>query len=102
RHTRFDCDWSSDVCSSDLTYNLKVRDWRARLSAWFFVRWPLPVPWVDDDRQNHRSLAACLACSVCFTCDLPAALGVCSGAILSTGAGAAGTAAIVRPTEYWR
>src|SRR2546430_6418219 len=23
RHTRFDCDWSSDVCSSDLV----VRDW---------------------------------------------------------------------------
>src|SRR2546427_9254478 len=22
RHTRFDCDWSSDVCSSDLTYCL--------------------------------------------------------------------------------
>src|SRR2546430_5811168 len=22
RHTRFDCDWSSDVCSSDLTYSL--------------------------------------------------------------------------------
>src|SRR5256886_13252239 len=21
RHTRFDCDWSSDVCSSDLGYN---------------------------------------------------------------------------------
>src|SRR2546430_9007606 len=21
RHTRFDCDWSSDVCSSDLFYN---------------------------------------------------------------------------------
>src|SRR2546430_876337 len=21
RHTRFDCDWSSDVCSSDLTYD---------------------------------------------------------------------------------
>src|SRR2546430_10873665 len=21
RHTRFDCDWSSDVCSSDLTQN---------------------------------------------------------------------------------
>src|SRR2546430_3476996 len=21
RHTRFDCDWSSDVCSSDLTEN---------------------------------------------------------------------------------
>src|SRR2546430_17605525 len=24
RHTRFDCDWSSDVCSSDLS--LKLRD----------------------------------------------------------------------------
>src|SRR2546430_9997700 len=24
RHTRFDCDWSSDVCSSDLTPNHKV------------------------------------------------------------------------------
>src|SRR5256886_7437885 len=21
RHTRFDCDWSSDVCSSDLSYH---------------------------------------------------------------------------------
>src|SRR2546430_13511706 len=21
RHTRFDCDWSSDVCSSDLVFN---------------------------------------------------------------------------------
>src|SRR5256886_16072588 len=28
RHTRFDCDWSSDVCSSDLTYwrQLRTRD----------------------------------------------------------------------------
>src|SRR2546430_2958473 len=30
RHTRFDCDWSSDVCSSDL-------------------RWPCP----DDDRYGE-------------------------------------------------
>src|SRR5688572_32554450 len=30
RHTRFDCDWSSDVCSSDLTENLlRVRLWIA-------------------------------------------------------------------------
>src|SRR5688572_32735509 len=30
RHTRFDCDWSSDVCSSDLIHNDKifVKDWR--------------------------------------------------------------------------
>src|SRR5688572_31415404 len=26
RHTRFDCDWSSDVCSSDLFSNLLVID----------------------------------------------------------------------------
>src|SRR2546427_3722000 len=24
RHTRFDCDWSSDVCSSDLDYKLRA------------------------------------------------------------------------------
>src|SRR2546430_3511097 len=33
RHTRFDCDWSSDVCSSDLTlvkfYGLPSSDLRA-------------------------------------------------------------------------
>src|SRR2546430_14280063 len=34
RHTRFDCDWSSDVCSSDLSlqemfhkYNLQAKTW---------------------------------------------------------------------------
>src|SRR3989475_6386345 len=26
RHTRFDCDWSSDVCSSDLAPNLNEGD----------------------------------------------------------------------------
>src|SRR2546430_10802350 len=26
RHTRFDCDWSSDVCSSDLTLSSIKRD----------------------------------------------------------------------------
>src|SRR2546430_3904293 len=25
RHTRFDCDWSSDVCSSDLSYDIPSR-----------------------------------------------------------------------------
>src|SRR5205085_9087774 len=25
RHTRFDCDWSSDVCSSDLNRQLSIR-----------------------------------------------------------------------------
>src|SRR3989475_7542374 len=32
RHTRFDCDWSSDVCSSDLFESLKP-DRRARVLA---------------------------------------------------------------------
>src|SRR2546430_3853225 len=26
RHTRFDCDWSSDVCSSDLNQGLKLQN----------------------------------------------------------------------------
>src|SRR6266567_2380919 len=26
RHTRFDCDWSSDVCSSDLIYHKDAHD----------------------------------------------------------------------------
>src|SRR2546430_7641820 len=30
RHTRFDCDWSSDVCSSDLARSWKVRTPRKR------------------------------------------------------------------------
>src|SRR2546430_3823475 len=56
RHTRFDCDWSSDVCSSDLLRKLKQPDgsWSLRfcpaehmiartkevLRAGFF-KWPL-------------------------------------------------------------
>src|SRR2546427_6244863 len=28
RHTRFDCDWSSDVCSSDLAQRAELRDVR--------------------------------------------------------------------------
>src|SRR2546430_7040877 len=27
RHTRFDCDWSSDVCSSDLGKDKRIRVW---------------------------------------------------------------------------
>src|SRR2546430_10739088 len=33
RHTRFDCDWSSDVCSSDLTSCLQVRTHHIRYAA---------------------------------------------------------------------
>src|SRR2546430_5334398 len=27
RHTRFDCDWSSDVCSSDLQVDIDILQW---------------------------------------------------------------------------
>src|SRR5205085_974935 len=30
RHTRFDCDWSSDVCSSDLNCGGRAAKWRGR------------------------------------------------------------------------
>src|SRR5688572_31178683 len=33
RHTRFDCDWSSDVCSSDLVTRALVVEWHAASEA---------------------------------------------------------------------
>src|SRR2546427_7835427 len=38
RHTRFDCDWSSDVCSSDLWY-----------AAWDLAFHCIPLALVDPD-----------------------------------------------------
>src|SRR5688572_17972402 len=32
RHTRFDCDWSSDVCSSDLLWTSRREDFRSAFS----------------------------------------------------------------------
>src|SRR2546430_13150634 len=51
RHTRFDCDWSSDVCSSDLTFNgdepaspgdnpNRTRYWDSWSGRITFVPWP--------------------------------------------------------------
>src|SRR5256886_6306810 len=37
RHTRFDCDWSSDVCSSDLGQDPNQQQWRATV-------WPAAAP----------------------------------------------------------
>src|SRR2546427_10964285 len=48
RHTRFDCDWSSDVCSSDLDDSLTVRE-RA-VAAW-------PSAWQG---QNLRDILTTL------------------------------------------
>src|SRR5256886_6172775 len=36
RHTRFDCDWSSDVCSSDLEVELLVM--RGRIRKWLYPK----------------------------------------------------------------
>src|SRR2546430_11239658 len=54
RHTRFDCDWSSDVCSSDLeavnrelvpTILERMRPYmegrqQPRLKNWYILTWP--------------------------------------------------------------
>src|SRR2546430_9591198 len=37
RHTRFDCDWSSDVCSSDLTHHAEAEVSRLNDSRMY---WP--------------------------------------------------------------
>src|SRR2546430_13439342 len=52
RHTRFDCDWSSDVCSSDLTAD------RERALGWIEPEDPGGVRRrdVDEARQRHAPL----------------------------------------------
>src|SRR2546430_15092986 len=51
RHTRFDCDWSSDVCSSDL---MLARGRRAQmLEAWAFGKKRAP-----DDTKCQARIAA--------------------------------------------
>src|SRR2546427_2600683 len=56
RHTRFDCDWSSDVCSSDL-WRRSGRWWR---SSWScseglivdLLTCPLPRPSVRSEERR--------------------------------------------------
>src|SRR2546430_12925461 len=52
RHTRFDCDWSSDVCSSDLVAALQESEAQYRA---LFESTPYPM-WVFD-LETHRVLA---------------------------------------------
>src|SRR5688572_31376514 len=49
RHTRFDCDWSSDVCSSDLAEHPEGRRPRARAEA------------ADAQRARGRDVQAALS-----------------------------------------
>src|SRR2546430_13648204 len=46
RHTRFDCDWSSDVCSSDLDVS-----WPAKLGqpSYRYVKWGTGFVDFDND-----------------------------------------------------
>src|SRR2546430_12413056 len=48
RHTRFDCDWSSDVCSSDLTYSYSAAVVEVEvnpITGWVHV----PKVWIAHD-----------------------------------------------------
>src|SRR2546430_5795725 len=54
RHTRFDCDWSSDVCSSDLIVQPAFAD-----LFQIFIKGHTPI-------DNHRSVRT-LACTL-FQC----------------------------------
>src|SRR5207237_7034806 len=47
RHTRFKCDWSSDVCSSDLSFRLSARTPCASSQVSF-------IPRRDEDSLHAR------------------------------------------------
>src|SRR2546430_13354043 len=51
RHTRFDCDWSSDVCSSDLLINDRTRV-SNRLTALLKGYFPQVLGWFEDIRTQ--------------------------------------------------
>src|SRR2546430_6543919 len=60
RHTRFDCDWSSDVCSSDLRDGDR-RDQGAGGTPVRQVRTALDVPRPSDGSVSARRVLAVLA-----------------------------------------
>src|SRR5690242_21906052 len=67
RHTRLTCDWSSDVCSSDLLYpNVKVelnrlwvRDGNIYTSAGISAGIDLALAWVEEDCGSEIGRASC-------------------------------------------
>src|SRR2546430_4944366 len=56
RHTRFDCDWSSDVCSSDLEGldGYTIGDGRAALRVEWNAR-TMPYLWVWQEHGGTRT-----------------------------------------------
>src|SRR5256886_12042186 len=54
RHTRFDCDWSSDVCSSDLALLLSREERLEHVGLGFFAHPDAGV----RDREHHKRARA--------------------------------------------
>src|SRR2546430_7347515 len=60
RHTRFDCDWSSDVCSSDLQRYASIAPSAAHalhMPSHTFTRVGM---WQESVDANHRSMQVAL------------------------------------------
>src|SRR2546430_12585325 len=55
RHTRFDCDWSSDVCSSDLDNNTTNKEALELMRAYPAVRIEIPNPF-NFSRANNTAV----------------------------------------------
>src|SRR5690606_39972321 len=58
RHTRFSRDWSSDVCSSDLSGYLYTEAEHAASHAWADV-WLADVGWTSIDITNRQFASEC-------------------------------------------
>src|SRR2546430_11419110 len=64
RHTRFDCDWSSDVCSSDLYTDSATTppafcmsatlSYTRRQALWSLTRWCTKAVTIGTDRKSTR------------------------------------------------
>src|SRR5438132_12638639 len=85
RHTRSLCDWSSDVCSSDLGHSgiraaeeVRSELYRVRLAGFLVVwllRWVSPSPALDVPLRYGERARRCVR-SAKITADLPIAGGV--------------------------
>src|SRR5205085_6922465 len=88
RHTRFDCDWSSDVCSSDLDRRTQFASDRTLLAAERTY-----AAWV---RTALAALAAGIGARALAKDILPAWVGKLSGSVLIIFAGFCLVAAVWR------
>src|SRR2546430_9108990 len=55
RHTRFDCDWSSDVCSSDLAQRLRTQPERAMAALPLYAGQTSDHRWAELARYNTKT-----------------------------------------------